>query len=193
MSPFQSLISNLISGDDEQAETAALEISVVGKEALPALGELLDSADADHRWWATRSLALIADPRASILLLDSLQDADLAVRQCAALALKENPASRATTALIDVLNDRDRLLSRLAADALVAIGEQAVIPLMEVLENGTQHAQGEAARALTLIGDTRAIPVMFEIWEESSALVRHWIEEGFERMGVGMAFFSPDG
>ncbi len=188
---IQSQISNLISGDDERAEAAALELVRFGKDALPALEELLSSSDADQRWWATRSLAGIAVPKAQTLLLKSLQDDDLTVCQCAALAIKENPSPEATTTLIEILDDRDRLLSRLAADALVAIGEQAVIPLMEVLKNGAQRARGEAARALALIADTRAIPVMFEIWENSSAIVQHWIEEAFDRMGVGMTFFRP--
>lgn len=192
MPNLQSLISNLKSGNDERAEAAALEISFAGKEAIPVLEELLDSADADQRWWATRSLAGIAAPEAHILLLRSLQDEDINVRQCAALALREQPVPEAIPALIAALDDPDRMLSRLAADALIAAGDASVAALIEVLENGEQRAQREAARALALIGDTRAIPVMFEIWEHSSAFVQYWIEEGFKRMGVGMTFFSPE-
>jgi len=182
----------LISGNDEQAEVAAVEIAAFGVDALPALEELHASTDVDNRWWVTRTLALITAPRASSVLLESLQDKDVTVRQCAALALKEQPTPKAIPLLIDALNDPDRLLSRLAADALIATGDAAIPSLLEILRNGEQRSQGETARALALIGDTRAIPVMFEVWENSSSLVQHWIEQAFERMGVGMQFFRPE-
>ncbi len=192
MPNLQPIISKLTSGDDALAEAAAIEIAAFGSEALPALESLLASENTDLRWWLTRTLALIADPRASTLLLESLQDADVAVRQCAALALKEQPTPEAIPALITALDDTDRLLSRLAGDALIAQGEAAVPALIEILEKGGQRQQGEAARALALIEDTRAIPVMFEVWERGSILVQHWIEQGFERMGVGMTFYHPE-
>ncbi len=192
MPNFQSLISNLISGDDDVAEATALEISAFGSDALPALKKLLSSENADHRWWATRTLALISDPQVSALLLESLRDPELEVRQCAALALKEQPMPEAIPKLIDLLSDTDRLLSRLAAEALISAGADAVPMLVETLQSGEQRAQGEAARALAIVGDTSAIPAMFEVWERSSSIVQHWIEEGFRRMGVGMTFFSPE-
>lgn len=192
MPNLQPIISKLTSGDDALAEAAAIEIAAFGSEALPALESLLASENTDLRWWLTRTLALITDPRASTLLLESLQDADVAVRQCAALALKEQPTPEAIPALITALDDTDRLLSRLAGDALIAQGEAAVPALIEILEKGGQRQQGEAARALALIEDTRAIPVMFEVWERGSILVQHWIEQGFERMGVGMTFYHPE-
>jgi hypothetical protein len=64
--------------------------------------------------------------------------------------------------------------------------------LIDTLENGLQPSKVEAARALAVIGDTRAIPAMYTAWENGSALIRHWVEQGFERMGVGMQFFKPD-
>jgi len=192
MSKLQYLITLLISGSDEQAEKAAMEITHYGGDALPALIELLDSPDSDHRWWSTRTLALIDDPQASGLLLKSLQDPEIEVRQCAVLALKERPIPKAIPALIVAMDNPDRLLSRLAADALISVGESALPALIDVLEKGTPRAKGEAARALALIGDKEAIPVMFAEWEQCSALVQYWIEEGFKRMGVGMQFFSPE-
>ena len=192
MPNFQTLISNLISGDDEVAEVAAVEISAFGPDALPAMGELLSSKSFDHRWWATRTLALISDPQAAAMLLESLRDPELEVRQCAALALKEQPTAEAIPELIALLSDADRLLSRLAAEALISAGVDAVPRLIETLQNGEPRALGEAARALAIIGDARAISTMFEVWEHSSSIVQHWIEEGFRRMGVGMTFFSPE-
>ena len=94
--------------------------------------------------------------------------------------------------MIKTLNDEDRLAARLAGDALISIGGPAVQPLIDVLEGDENGARVEAARALGLIGDTRAIPVMFAAWENGSALIQHWIEQGFEKMGVGMQFFNPE-
>jgi HEAT repeat protein len=193
MNTTETLIKTLISGQDELAETAAIELAARGSEVLHALDDLLLSDDADTRWWGTRTLALIVDPRASVLLLKMLHDPDLAVRQCAALALKEQPTPEAIPALIAAIDDLDRMLSRLAADALISLGEAAVPALIELLEKGTPRAKGEAARTLALIGDRQAIPVMFAEWEQGSVLVQYWIEEGFKRMGVGMTFFLPDG
>jgi HEAT repeat protein len=49
----------------------------------------------------------------------------------------------------------------------------------------------EIARILALIGDTRAVPTLFHALDDDSALIRHWVDEGLERMGIGMAFFKP--
>ena len=95
--------------------------------------------------------------------------------------------------LIALLNDEDRLLARLAADALIAIGGQAVGGLVEAMRTGAPSARLEAVRALARIGDPRAIPALFETLGGDSALLEHWASRGLERMGVGMLFFKPGG
>jgi HEAT repeat protein len=192
MENIDTLVLELLSGDDELAEAAAFELAAMGSQVLPVLEDLLASDNVDTRWWGTRTLALIIDPRASVLFLKILHDPDRMVRQCAALALKEQPTPESIPALIAAIDDQDRMLSRLVADALISLGEAAVPALIELLEKGTPRAKGEAARALALIGDRQAIAVMFAEWEQGSALVQYWIEEGFQRMGVGMQFFSPE-
>jgi HEAT repeat protein len=164
----------------------------MGAAALPALFELMDTPDPNKRWWAIRVLSAIPDPEVTLHLRKALSDPDYTIRQCAALGLSQQPDVESIPALIERLEDDDRLVARLAADALIAIGGPAVMDLIETLESGPQSSQIEAARALAVIGDTRAIPTMFAAWEEGSALIRHWIEQGFERMGVGMQFFEPE-
>lgn len=192
MSKLQSFIIQLTSGVDETAENFVRPIAALGESALPALFDLLDSADPEKRWWALRTLALIPHPDIPPRLRASLHDPDPAVRQCAALGLSQQPAVEAIPDLIAILDDPDRLLARLAGDALIAVGEQAVPDLIATLENGTQSAQIEAARALALIGDTSAIPALFKAWQKGSTMIQHWAEEGLDRMGVGMQFFTPD-
>ena len=188
----QSLIIKLTSGDDDIAENAANAITALGGTALPALFDLLDSADPNARWWALRTLAGIPHPVVPVQLRRFLDDPDPDMRQCAALGLSQQPWAEAIPDLVNVLDDEDRLLARLAGDALIAIGSQAVPHLIDTLENGTPAAQIEAARSLALIGDPSTIPALFKAWQGSSAMIQYWAEDGFERMGVGMQFFRPD-
>jgi HEAT repeat protein len=189
---LQNLLTDLTSDDDARAVAAVDEISALGKTALPALFDLLATPDPNSRWWAIRVLSAIPDPDVPLQLRKSLRDPDYTIRQCAALGLSQQPNVESIPDLIEILNDKDRLVARLAANALIAIGGPAVMDLIQTLESGPQPSKVEAARALAVTGDTRAIPAMFTAWEEGSALIRHWVEQGFERMGVGMQFFIPE-
>jgi HEAT repeat protein len=183
-------ITQLTSGDDRMAEAAVTQLSNRPDEALPELKKLLSASDADHRWWAVRALAEVADKRAVPLLLAALGDENDTVRQCAALAFRQQPDPQAIHPLLDLLANDDRMLAHLAADALIAIGKPAVPALMEALEKNSPASRLEAMRALAGIGDTSAIPVMFAALEQDSALLEYWADEGLERMGVGMNFFK---
>lgn len=189
----QKLLSELLGGDDRRAEAAACQLSSHGVSAIPALRDMLASADPETRWWALRSLAEINHPQVPPLLPPSLHDPDPAVRQCAALALRQQPTPQAVPDLVDLLDAEDRLLAHLAADALVASGSDAVPPLLDIMENGPQPSRLEAVRALALLEDQRGIPVLFHALDDESALVTHWADQGLQRMGVGMAFFKPGG
>jgi HEAT repeat protein len=189
---LQNLISSLTSDDDARVIAAVDQISALGKEVLPALFDLLNTPDPNKRWWVIRVLSAIPDPEVPPRLRSALRDPDYTIRQCAALGLSQQPDIDSIPDLIERLDDDDRLVARLAADALIAIGGPAVTDLIQTLENGSQPSKVEAARALAVIGDTRAIPAMFASWEDGSALIRHWVEQGFERMGVGMQFFKPE-
>jgi HEAT repeat protein len=191
MSDLTSLLSQLIAGDDNQAEAAVHKIAALGEAALSDLCALVISDDANIRWWALRTLALIPAPRAQSMLQAGLDDDDLAVRQCAALGLKHQPTKIAIPELIAVLNEKDQLASRIAAEALIAIGPDAVPALIHELQRSNSSARAESARALTMIEDKRAIPILFAALDDRSMLVQYWAEEGLTRLGVGMTFFSP--
>lgn len=185
-------LSDLISDDDARAVAAVDALSALGEKALPSLRKMVRDPDPNRRWWAIRVMSAIPDPKVQEYLCKALCDPDYTVRQCAALGLSQQPSVDSIPSLIKTLDDADRLVARLAADALIAIGGPAVTDLIQALETGSQSSKIEAARALAVIGDTRAIPVMFTAWEDGSALIRHWVEHGFERMGVGMQFFQPE-
>ena len=186
-----SFAADFASGSDHRADLASRKLAAFGSQNLESYHQLLDDQRADVRWWAIRSLAYLKSPEITPLLVHSLEDVDISVRQCAALALQKQPDACAVPALIAQLDSSDQLLRRIAGDALVAVGSESVPALLEVMQDSSQEARIEAARALALIGDTRAVPQLFKALDEESALLEHWAGEGLERMGIGMVFFSP--
>lgn len=191
MEDLHSLLDELTSGDDEQAQKAVLRLPDYGEDALVAICTLLRDPQVDTRWWTVRALAEFPVGGATPQLVAALTDEDQAVRQCAALALYQRPDERAVPALIASMSDQDSLVARLSANALVAIGEPAVPALVDVLGEQPSAQRLEAVRALAMIGDHRAIPVLFNSLDEDSTLMEYWANEGLERMGVGMVFFEP--
>lgn len=188
---IQSLFDQISSCDDAHAEGALHALADYGEGVLPLLLDQLQSENVDQRWWATAALALIDHPEAKRALIDSLEDIDVSVRQCSAFGLRHQPDPQAIPFLIHALGDHDRLLARLAADALGALGEQAITPLTEALRSPESTVRSEAARALSMMDDVSVIPPLFAALDDPSPLVVHWAEQGLERLGVGMAFFDP--
>jgi HEAT repeat protein len=188
---IRSLLEQISSGDDAHAEDALHALAAYGEGVLPLLLGQLQSDDADQRWWATAALALIQHPDAQAGLLQSLGDSEGSVRQCAAFGLRKQPSTKAIPALINALGDHDRLLARLAADALNALGELAISPLTEALRAPASTVRSEAARALSRIDDAAVIAPLFAALDDPSPLVVHWAEQGLTRLGVGMTFFDP--
>jgi HEAT repeat protein len=185
------IASDFAYGSDKIAEGTARDLARLASGDLEVFKQLLKDQRSDVRWWAVRSLAEIESPEITPLLITSLNDADVSVRQCAALALQKHPDQKAIPALIGMLKSTDQLLSRLAGDALIASGADAVPALLEVMQEDHPTARIQAARALALIGDTRAIPELFNALDGDSALLEYWAGEGLEKMGVGMVFFTP--
>ncbi len=188
---LQSLFEQIASGDETHAEGALHALAGYGEGVLPFLLEQLQSNNVDQRWWATAALALIDHPEAKSALIDGLEDVDSSVRQCSAFGLRHHPNPDAIPQLIHALGDHDRLMARLAADALSAMGEEALTPLTEALRAAESTVRSEAARALSMIDDPAVIPPLFAALDDPSPLVVHWAERGLTRLGVGMTFFNP--
>ena len=186
-----SLLADLTGGDEERAEAAALRLAGLGEAALPALEELLRSADADQRWWALRTIGQFAAPPVE-LLLRGLEDGSADVRAAAALALAAHPAGQAAPALAAAIRDEDNLVGMLAVNALVAIGKPAVPVLLEAYPASNPRGRIQTMRALADIRDPRSIPLMMKAIEEQSALLRFWAEQGLERLGLDMVYIKPE-
>ena len=185
------LFDDLFSGDDDRAEAAAQHITESGKTAIPFLLDKLDASDSDDRWWAVRALACIDHPDATKAICRSLTDMDPSVRQCAALSLRERPTPAAIPQLIEILEDDDRLLARLAADALIAIGNPAVDALIEATQSSDTNVRIEAIRALAMMQTDQAISSFFSALDDPSPWVIYWAEEGLRNTGTEMLFFNP--
>lgn len=191
MSSLDDLLAGLTSGDESRAEAAAASLAQSGDPALSALASLLNSPEADHRWWAVRTLAQM---RASPLewLIAALNDQAAEVREAAALALSAHPAKEAAPALVRALSDEDAMVGTLAANALIAIGQPAVPILLDSFADAPQRGRIHALRALAEIGDHRAIPLMMKAMGEDSAILHYWANEGLERLGLNMVYIKPN-
>ena len=190
MSALQDLLGDLTSGNESRAEKAVPALIELGDEAIPALRELTRSSDVDHRWWALRVLAQSPQAQAA-WLIPFLSDPAREVRQCAALGLALKPDDNAVEPLVRVLSDEDSMVSSLAVNALVKIGQAAVPSLIDVVKGASQSARIHALRALAEIRDHRAIPVMMKVMEEDSVLLQHWAKEGLDRLGLDMVYIKP--
>lgn len=190
---MDTLINDLISGDEELAEAAMKALVANGQASIHALEPLLNDPDSDHRWWAISTAAQIeeVDPA---WLIAALKDDSIPVQQAAALGLTVRPCPEAATALSEILSSPDRLLVSLATKALTAIGKDAVPTLLAYLENPslTNSARLGAIRALAEIADHRAIPVLMDAIEDDSALINHWAEIGLEKLGLDMVYMKLD-
>jgi HEAT repeat protein len=191
MPVLDELLADLTSGDETRAENAVPALVGLGEGAFPALRGLLESADADQRWWALRTLAQSSQARAE-WLLPLLDDPSAEVRQAAALGLYSHPAETAIQPLIRALSDADSMVSDLACNALVAIGKPAVPLLIDVPKEGPHRMRINALRALAEIADYSAIPTLMAALEEDSAMLQHWAEEGLERLGLNMIYLKPE-
>ena len=190
---IQALLSELLSGDDERAEKAALTLAQNQQAALPELYKLLESPDPDQRWWAIRTLAGCEPThRTTRSLLAALEDKSNDVRQAAALALCQRPDPQATPALISALSDPDPLLASLAGNALTLLKADAVPALTAALETEQNPvARREIVRSLAKTGDPRVIPALMKALESDSALLQYWAEHGLEKLGLGMVYIKP--
>jgi HEAT repeat protein len=204
---LEDILNDLTSGDDSLAETSVQSLAELPEEeqlaATAALSERLASPEVDQRWWAARTLAELPFLQTHHWLMQALEDPDPSVRQCAALGLRAQikrtpgwdpePGTREALLLklLAGLKDPDPLAARLAADALVAIGEPAVAQLLELLNRSDQAVRLLLVRILAEIGDQRAIPALVAALDEDSLFMEYWANEGLEKMGVGMRYFFP--
>jgi len=187
---MQSLLAELISGDDARAENCIPMLTELGRAVMPALLDLIHAEEADSRWWAVRALAASPHTRTEDLI-PLLSDSAPEVRAATALAICNHPHQCAVEALINTLADQDSLTAGLAGKALVKIGSPSVPGLLNVMSAAPTGIQILALRALCEIRDQRAIPIMLKSLSDESAVLQYWAQEGLERLGLNMVYIKP--
>ncbi len=191
MDMVRKLAADLADADDVRAEQTAQRLAAFGEKALEGLAPLLTAAHVDARFWAVRTLALLTGERAARMRMAALRDADREVRLCALRAMCEQPTPQALNELEAELGGADAMAARLAGNAFIRLGRQALEPLVRTLRDGNPQARIEAARALAELRQPEAIAPLFTALEDSSTIVRHWAEIGLERLGQNYVFFAP--
>jgi HEAT repeat protein len=190
-SQLQALLADLASGDDDRAEAASALLASMPGEALTPLQLMSREGGTEERWWALQTLAQFeqADPT---WFAPQLNDPSDELRAAAALALWHHPSPACADRLAELLDDPSSMVTTLASNALIAIGPEAVPPLLDRLQNGSPQARIQAARALAEIRDPRSIPALMDSLENGSAVVKHWAGQGLDNMGLGMVYFNLD-
>ncbi len=181
-------VAAIQSGDDALAEQCALMLSTDDEASLTAM---LDSPDADLRWWGVRALAACGAEAAPAAVAAQLNDDDGAVRAAALLALAHlyprQPA--AVTPLLDdaaaALKDDDGLVRQTASDALAMCGDDAVPALARMLfYQDHEGARTRAAAALRKIATMKAAGVLYALLNDPNHMVRMYAYEGLDEMGL---------
>jgi HEAT repeat protein len=191
LTSVDELVADLISRDDTAAEAAVSRLAEQGEATAPAILSLLCSADAEHRWWAVRTLAAMRDPRKD-WLLRALGDSDAEVRAAAVLALAAHPDEAGMASLVRTLSDEDNLVAVLAVNALVKIGDVATPLLIEAFDGATRRGCIQIMRALAELRDSRGIKLMMTAMDEDSAALQYWAQQGLEPLGLNMVYMKPD-
>lgn len=192
MNDLESLLGDLLSGDEIRAEGAVAGLIALDELARPVLLDASRSATNDGRWWIVRALAEMPSIR-TVDLVPFLEDPAPEVRQAAALGLGAHPSEAAIPSLVRTLRDPDSMTAALAANALGKVGPASTPALLEVLTgDAPQTVRVLVMRTLAELKDHRAIRVMLKALDEDSALVQHWAREGLERLGLDMVFMKPN-
>lgn len=191
MDDLRGLLRELDVQDDEQVEQVHALLINYGEAALPDLNELINSNNSEKRALAISALSHLHHPTSQSAIFHGLSDPDPIVRYSALLGLRRQPNPTALPTLVQFLCEEDPLLARLATDALIAIGEDSIPVLVDILERQRPHGRIEAARALASIDHNDVIQPLLKALGDRSTLVDYWAREGLNRRGLGLVFFSP--
>jgi HEAT repeat protein len=197
--------------DDEILRTEAAEaLGRIGdRRAVEPLVASLSSGVAGERRAAAGALKAIGDRRSVWPLTESLQDSSPAVRRAAAGALAELGDAQCVEPLVRRLEDQDGSVREAASAALrklgwvpggttagashliaqqdwdgcVAMGSEAVEPLIAALEDERTTVRQKAAWALGKIGDGRAAPALVGALHDRDKDVRQSARWALQQMG----------
>src|SRR6476469_6600435 len=126
----------------------AVRQAAIGAPSVPVLGLCLSDPQPEVQEAASSVLALIADERVLIPLIDALGNQDWIVRMHAAKALGRIKDARAIKPLIPLLQDKVKAVREEATIALAEIGNAALPSLLEALKHPEWLVRLHAVEAL---------------------------------------------
>lgn len=197
-----SAVRGLSGIDDRQAirtlEVALKtdEIPLIRQEAVQALGKtgtqevigpLLEGLD-DHESGVVKRVRDILKQLRDVAIPELeklLATGQMRERVLAARALQSLADPATIKALTEALSDRERDVRQAAIQALAAIGEEAVAPLIAVALDERDRRRIAAVFVLNEIGDPRAKPALLKgLADKNSATLRHACAFGLGELGA---------
>ncbi len=158
-------------------------------ETIKSLIADLGSNDMVVRVGARKSLVTIGEPTVNSLI-EALTSKKGSVRLEAAKALgqiniswSKHATEAVINALIADLRSKDGIVRVRARKSLVAIGKQAVDPLLEALVSKVRRVRWEAAKAIGQIGDPTTAPALVKALEDGVFEVRWLAAEALVTIG----------
>lgn len=166
------LIDALSDNDSLISDNAAKALVEIGSPAVEPLILAFQDRDVNRRTKIVNILGKIKDNRAVILLIDAIRDESRIVRSQAAMALGNIKDTRAISPLIDALRDRNAQVCEAVSNALVEIGQSAVVPLIMAFQEGDIKFRSSIISILGEIKDERAIILLIEVLNDTSWVLR---------------------
>jgi HEAT repeat protein len=166
------LIDKLGDADAKVANGARLAIESIGDASVePLIAAIGVKKHKEQELLIISLLGRIGDPRAVPILIALLDDANVDVRERAAIALGEVPDQRSFEPLMRRLQDSDYQVVRSAVWALGKIGDRrAVDPIIALLVKKSKDRQNDvrkyAANSLGELGDRRAFDSLLAVYQD---------------------------
>jgi len=170
-----------------QAATALIRL---GEPAVEPLMLAIRNAQFGYRYLpgAVQALGAMGDERAVPLLIDILASDHVHAVQAAAKGLGHIGAPEAIEPLINVFRqnwDDDETITawQVASKALAAIGEAALVPLIEGLQDSNSVVRSGVIDALGQLRDTRAVDPLVRMLQDEDRQVRADAAEALGSIG----------
>ncbi|HFE64868.1 MAG TPA: alpha/beta fold hydrolase, partial [Caldithrix sp.] len=178
---------NAINDSDQSVRSAAIYSlgNIKDKRAVEPLIVAINDSSQSVRERAIEALGKLGDKRAFEPIIAVIDDENEYVRDEAVMALGKFKDQRLIEALVSRLKD-DGVIEDVglhAAEALAAIGEPAVRPLMNALNDSAALARENACIGLGILKDPRAIDILIHALQDEDSGVRYEASRALAKIG----------
>jgi hypothetical protein len=188
---IESLINTLKDRHWRTRQDAVEALVVFGEPAVIPLLHALSTRSVSA-YDVVQALGRIGDPRAVEPLIDALDTSNHFLTQIAAVGLGNIGDTRTIDPLINVFrlewDDTETITTwQKAAQALAAIGEPSLFPLIAALSDMDENVRHWSAVALGKLTDPRAVEALLQALRDENGLVRAVAAEALGRIGEDRA------